>query len=206
MYANVELHGAAARVLAVPANAVLDAGVEKIVFVARGEGTFSPRRVTVGRQTGDRIQVLDGLEEGEQVATSATFFLDSESQLRAGLQNYEAPATGAAPAATGASSVSIEFHARPDPPTTGESMFEVAVEDASGQPVNDAEVSVLQFMPAMPTMNMPAMRNETKLAAAGGGVYRGPAQVMMAGRWDVTVTVTRGGQLLGRKQFAMVAK
>ena len=72
--------------------------------------------------------------------------------------------------------------------------------------MTDAEVSVQQFMPAMPTMNMPAMKSETKLQHAGSGVYRGPAQVLMAGRWDVTVTVARGGQIIGRKQFAMSAQ
>ena len=33
-------------------------------------------------------------------------------------------------------------------------------------------------MAAMPTMNMPAMRNEVKLSPAGGGVYRGTGQVL----------------------------
>jgi hypothetical protein len=61
-------------------------------------------------------------------------------------------------------------------------------------------------MPAMPTMNMPAMRNETKLAPAGGGVYRGPGQVLMGGRWDVTVTVNRNGQRIGSQQFPLVAR
>ncbi len=64
----------------------------------------------------------------------------------------------------------------------------------------------LVHVSAMPTMNMPAMRNETKLPPVGGGVYRGPGQVMMAGRWDVTVTVTRGGQRLGSRQLAVVAR
>ena len=40
----------------------------------------------------------------------------------------------------------------------------------------------------------------------GGGVYRGSGQVMSAGRWDVTVTVTRGGQRLGSSQLAVVAR
>jgi hypothetical protein len=61
-------------------------------------------------------------------------------------------------------------------------------------------------MPAMPTMNMPAMRNEAKLQPVGNGVYRGPGQVLMASRWDVTVNVTRGGARLGSKQFAVVAR
>jgi hypothetical protein len=206
MYANVEIQGSDAMGVTVPANAVLDSGTDKVVFVAEGDGYFTPRPVKVGRNLGDRIEILEGVKEGEQVATGATFFLDSESQLRAGLQNYEAPkaAPGEPPAAGAA--LDIVFRTQPEPPKTGESVFEVAVKDAGGQPVTDAEVSVQLFMPAMPTMNMPAMRNETKLPHAGGGVYRGPGQVMMGGRWDVTVTVAKGGQQLGRKQLAVVAR
>jgi hypothetical protein len=61
-------------------------------------------------------------------------------------------------------------------------------------------------MPAMPTMNMPAMRNETSVPHVGRGTYRGMGQVIMAGRWDVSVTVMRNGQQLGRRQFAVVAR
>ena len=206
MYANVELKGAGGVGLTVPANAVLDSGTEQVVFVAQGEGYFIPRTVKLGRRLGDRIEIADGVKEGEQVATGATFFLDSESQLRAGLQNYEAPSSPQGAAAPGGPALDITFRSQPDPPKTGESLFEVAVKNPAGQPVTDAEISVQLFMPAMPTMNMPAMRNETKLPHAGGGVYRGPGQVMMAGRWDVTVTVSKGGQQMGRKQFAVVAR
>ena len=62
------------------------------------------------------------------------------------------------------------------------------------------------FMPAMPTMNMPAMRNETKLPHVGGGVYRGSGQVMMAGKWDVTVSVKRAGKEIGSKKFPVTAQ
>jgi len=55
-------------------------------------------------------------------------------------------------------------------------------------------------------MNMPAMKSDAKLAPAGGGVYRGSGQVMMAGRWDATVTVVRDGQRLGIKQLPVVAR
>jgi membrane fusion protein, copper/silver efflux system len=206
MFANVQLHSTGGTALTVPANAVLDSGVQKTVFVAQGDGVFTPRTVEVGRQLGDRIQILGGVKEGEQVATSATFFLDSESQLRAGLQNYETPASAGAAPATAGPALDIAFRPQPDPPKTGDSTFEVTVKDPMKGPVTDAEVLVTLFMPAMPTMNMPAMRNETKLPHAGNGVYRGPGQVMMAGRWDATVTVTRGGQRVGSKQFAVVAR
>ncbi len=206
MYANVEIQGTASMGVTVPATALLDSGTDKVVFVAEGDGYFTPRPVKVGRNLGDRIEILEGVKEGEQVATGATFFLDSESQLRAGLQNYEAPKGAQGGPSPGTPTLDIVFRTQPDPPKTGESLFEVAVKDASGQPVGDAEVSVQLFMPAMPTMNMPAMRNEAKLPHVGGGVYRGPGQVMMAGRWDATVTVVKGGQQLGRKQLAMVAR
>jgi len=205
MYANVEIQARDAEGLTVPANAVLEAGTDQVVFIAEGDGYFTPRRVKVGQRLGDRVEIVDGVKEGEQVATSATFFLDSESQLRAGLQNYERPPAAEGGPAAGPA-LDITFRSQPDPPRTGETLFEVVVKDGSGQPVTDAEVTVQLFMPAMPTMNMPAMRNETKLPHVGGGVYRGPGQVMMAGRWDVTVTIVKNGQQLGRKQLAVVAR
>jgi hypothetical protein len=55
-------------------------------------------------------------------------------------------------------------------------------------------------------MNMPAMRNEARLAHAANGVYRGTGQVMMAGRWDVTVNVLRDGQRIGSQQVSVVAR
>jgi Cu(I)/Ag(I) efflux system membrane fusion protein/cobalt-zinc-cadmium efflux system membrane fusion protein len=204
MYANVELRGTGGMAFTVPTNAVLDSGQDQLVFVALGDGMFEPRQVKVGRRAGDSVEILEGLKDGEQVATGAAFFLDSESQLRASLQGYEA-ASATAPAAA-ASGTQITFTTVPDPPKTGENQLEATVKDASGKPIDDAEVSVQFFMPAMPTMNMPAMRSEAKLSPAGAGVYRGTGQVMMAGRWDTTVTVTRGGQRLGTKQLPVVAR
>ena len=204
MFANVEMAATGAPAVVVPLNALLDSGREQIVFVGEGDGHFEPRRVKAGRRLGDDVQILEGIKEGEMVATGAAFFLDSESQLRAAVQGYEAGATAAA--APSAASVDITFHTIPDPPRTGDNQMEVVVKDTKGRPVDGADVSVQFFMPAMPTMNMPAMRSEAKLAPAGGGVYRGPGQVMMAGQWQATVTVTRGGQRVGAKQIAVVTK
>jgi hypothetical protein len=205
MFATVDLEGRDSPGLTVPADAVLEAGREQLVFVALGEGRFDPRAVTVGRRTREEFEITSGLKEGEQVATGAAFFLDSESQLRAAVQSYQSP-PGDAAATTAAERLNIDFRPQPDPPRTGENTFEVTVRDPAGLPVPDADVSVTFFMAAMPTMNMPAMRNQAKLPPAGGGVYRGAGQVMMAGRWDVTVDVSRGGQRLGSRQFAVVAR
>jgi Cu(I)/Ag(I) efflux system membrane fusion protein len=205
MFANVEVPVGGGTGLTVPANAVLDSGTEQIVFVAQGDGVFEPRTVKIGRRLGDSMQILGGLKEGEQVATGAAFFLDSESQLRASLQGYEgAPAGGGGAAAT--TGTDITFHTVPDPAKVGDNQLEAIVKDAGGKPIDDADVTVQFFMPAMPTMSMPAMRSEAKLSPAGGGAYRGMGQVLMAGRWDATVTVMRGGQRLGSKQLPVVAR
>ena len=205
MFAEVLLSGRDAEALTVPTDAVLEAGADQLVFVSLGEGRFEPRPVKVGRRSRDEIEVTSGLKEGEQVATGAAFFLDSESQLRAAVQSYQAPVDQSVSAGS-AQRIDISFRPQPDPPRIGENTFEVAVRDAAGQPISDADVSITFFMPAMPTMNMPAMRNSAKLPPAGGGIYRGSGQVVMAGRWDVTVDVSRAGQRLGSRQFAVVAR
>ena len=206
MYASVELRAPASRGLTVPADAVLDSGTRQTVFVARGEGNFIPRPVTVGRRIGDLVEITRGLQEGEQVASAAAFFLDSESQLRAGLQSYEAAPPSPATAPEVGRTIDIQFRAQPDPPRVGETTFEVSLKSPEGQPVTDANVVVQSLMPAMPTMNMPAIRNETTLAPAGNGIYRGTGALTTSGRWDVTVVVTRAGQQLGRRQLALVAR
>ena len=205
MFATVLLNGREGTALTVPTDAVLEAGADQLVFVALGEGRFEPRPVKVGRRTREEVEITAGLKEGEQVATGAAFFLDSESQLRAAVQSYQVAPAQAGDGST-AANVDITFSPQPDPPRAGENTFEVMVRDASGQPIADADVSVTFFMPAMPTMNMPAMRNQAKLPPAGSGVYRGSGQLMMAGRWDVTVDVSRRGQRLGSRQFAVVAR
>jgi Cu(I)/Ag(I) efflux system membrane fusion protein len=207
MFAHVELRTRGGTGLMVPTNAVLDDGTEQVAFVARGEGVFEPRTVKVGRRVADAIEILEGLRDGEQVATGAAFFLDSESQLRASLHAYETPPVSAGSAgAPAAAHLDLTLRTRPDPPRAGDNEFEVLVKDASGTAIDDAEVTVQLFMPAMPTMNMPAMRSETKLSPAGGGLYRGSGQILMAGRWDAIVMVTRRGAPVAQQKITLTTK
>jgi membrane fusion protein, copper/silver efflux system len=95
MYADVVFQvGANERlVLAVPATAVIDSGTRQIVLVAKGEGRFEPRAVKLGRRGDGDVEVLDGLNKGEEVVTSATFLIDAESNLKAALQTFTQPGT-----------------------------------------------------------------------------------------------------------------
>ena len=85
MYANVEFHVDFARQLYVPQEAVLDSGTEQIVFVAREDSTFQPRRIRTGGRVSNHYIVLEGLQRGEKVVTSGNFLIDSESQLKSAL-------------------------------------------------------------------------------------------------------------------------
>jgi Cu(I)/Ag(I) efflux system membrane fusion protein len=88
MYANVYIESLIdPAALVVPQEAVIDSGLRKIVFVAQGGGKFEPRPVQLGLEGEDNsFQVLDGLNEGESIVTSAQFMFDSESRLREAIQ------------------------------------------------------------------------------------------------------------------------
>jgi len=102
--------------------------------------------------------------------------------------------------------LAIEFRSEPDPPKMGGNSFEVTVKQPDGSPVTDATVTTVFSMPAMPSMNMPAMRSTATLAHEVSGRYRGTGQLSMGGTWTVMVTVSRGPKELGSKKFSVVAK
>ncbi len=68
-------------VLTVPKEAVVVTGERNLVFVRDQSGVLSPRDVVLGPRAGDRVQILQGLEEGERVVASANFLVDAESRL-----------------------------------------------------------------------------------------------------------------------------
>lgn len=83
MFVDVDFSVGMPSRLTVPAEAVLNTGVKKTVFVDRGNGHLEPRQVETGERVGDRIEITRGLRAGERVVTSGNFLIDSESQLKA---------------------------------------------------------------------------------------------------------------------------
>ncbi|HET6341331.1 MAG TPA: efflux RND transporter periplasmic adaptor subunit [Gemmatimonadota bacterium] len=81
MYATVRLEKDLGKVLAVPSSAVLRTGETAIAFVDMGEGRLMPHELTLGMTGGEYVEVLEGLEPGARVVTSAQYLLDSESNL-----------------------------------------------------------------------------------------------------------------------------
>lgn len=98
MYANVSVQAAPKpNVLSIPREALIRTGDSARVIVARGEGRFDPVEVKLGIESGDRMQILEGLKAGDQVVASAQFLLDSEASLQASLRRMTAPQAAAQP-------------------------------------------------------------------------------------------------------------
>jgi membrane fusion protein, copper/silver efflux system len=83
MFVNVEMPVTIPPGLSVPADAIVDSGLAKNVFVQKSPGHFEKREVELGWRFDDRVQVVKGLQEGEVVVSSGTFLVDSESRLQA---------------------------------------------------------------------------------------------------------------------------
>ena len=99
MFVDVELPVSLPAAITVPADAVIDSGVKKTVYVAKGAGYFEPRSVETGWRLGDQVEIVKGLMPGEHIVVSGNFLLDSESRMRMTVgQNAEAPAESPAAA------------------------------------------------------------------------------------------------------------
>ncbi len=95
MFAQVELAVAAkSRVVTVPLSAVIDSGTRRIVLVQVKEGRFEPREVKLGARSDHYVEVLEGVQNGEQVVVSANFLIDAESNLKAAISGFGAAAAG----------------------------------------------------------------------------------------------------------------
>jgi cobalt-zinc-cadmium efflux system membrane fusion protein len=88
MFADLDIEvGENGKALVVPSAAVLDDEGQHLVFVRSGSNQFTPRHVTVGARNNGFIEVVAGLEPGEEVVTNGNFQLKSklyEAVLEAG--------------------------------------------------------------------------------------------------------------------------
>lgn len=63
--------------LVVPRRSVTEIGGKFVVFVREGETQFELHRVTLGREALGRVEVLEGLREGEEIVSDGVFTLKS---------------------------------------------------------------------------------------------------------------------------------
>jgi Cu(I)/Ag(I) efflux system membrane fusion protein len=86
MFARVSIMGDdIGDVVHVPREALIRGGRVNRVVVALGDGRFKAQPVTIGIESGDRVAILSGLSQGDEVVTSGQFLIDSESNIEAAL-------------------------------------------------------------------------------------------------------------------------
>lgn len=99
MLLRLQVAGPVSSRLVVPAEAVIRTGTRAVAIVRKGNGGFEPREVAIGADLGDQLEVVQGLNEGDQVVASGQFLVDSEARLKSVLGGMAA-AGQAAPAAS----------------------------------------------------------------------------------------------------------
>jgi multidrug efflux pump subunit AcrA (membrane-fusion protein) len=61
--------------ITVPADAVQQVDNQAVVFVRQSDTRFERKNVQVGRRTGDLVEILGGLADGEMVVGKGSFYL-----------------------------------------------------------------------------------------------------------------------------------
>jgi len=86
MYANVKIYGGPKDdVVVIPIEALIRTGREERVIIALGEGRFESRPVRAGIESGEWVEVIEGIEPGEDLVVSGQFLIDSEASLKASM-------------------------------------------------------------------------------------------------------------------------
>lgn len=88
MFARIKINtGLHREGISIPSEAVIYSGERKIVFVTKGDGKFTPRKIQTGIYLDNgRVEILSGLAQDDRVVISGQFLLDSESKLREAIQ------------------------------------------------------------------------------------------------------------------------
>jgi Cu(I)/Ag(I) efflux system membrane fusion protein len=140
MYANISLFAEPKlNVLSIPLEALIRSSEGNRVIVSLGDGRFQARSVSIGIESGDSIEILSGLKAGEMVVASGQFLIDSETNLKTGLERLD-----------GSSKISDTQQSSPEPEKIIEGKGIIKVLDAS-------QHKVTLLHEPIPALNWPIM-------------------------------------------------
>ncbi|MFC1702828.1 copper-binding protein, partial [Pseudomonadota bacterium] len=91
MYARVTIFGKShPGALSIPLEALIRGQDTDRVVVALGDGNYTVQEVMSGIESGGWLEIIAGLEVGDEVVTSAQFLIDSEASLAGSIQRLDA--------------------------------------------------------------------------------------------------------------------
>lgn len=88
-FVDVIIHAQPHEALVLPRSSVIHTGQGDLVILSRGDGHFLPVNIETGIESGDWIEVVDGLLEGAEVAVNGQFLLDAASSLHDAAQRMQ---------------------------------------------------------------------------------------------------------------------
>ncbi|HET6593148.1 MAG TPA: efflux RND transporter periplasmic adaptor subunit [Xanthomonadales bacterium] len=90
MYAQVSIFGKLQpAALSIPREALIRAPGRDRVVLALGDGRFHVHEVLTGMESGEWVEIIAGIAEGDRVVTSAQFLIDSEASLTGSVKRLE---------------------------------------------------------------------------------------------------------------------
>lgn len=88
-FVDVIIHTSPRKVLALPRSSVIHTGEGELTILSRGDGHFLPVHIETGIESGDWVEVVDGLLEGAEVAVSGQFLLDAAASMHDATQRMQ---------------------------------------------------------------------------------------------------------------------
>lgn len=70
------------RFMSIPKEAIIEEGDKQIVYVQQRQGHYIPQQIQTGIKGELYTEILAGLEEGDQVVSLGSFFIDAEYKLK----------------------------------------------------------------------------------------------------------------------------
>jgi Cu(I)/Ag(I) efflux system membrane fusion protein len=84
MPAYVIINNKMTNALTLPVDAVLREGEMNVVWVKSGKNSYKIKMVTIGQESGNRIEIKSGLQRGDVVVTSGAYLINSEYIFKKG--------------------------------------------------------------------------------------------------------------------------
>ncbi len=83
--------GSKPKALTIPIESLIQTGKENRVIVQNHDGSFSVKQVKTGMVSQGKVEILEGITEGDLIVVSGQFLLDSEASLKGSLQRINSP-------------------------------------------------------------------------------------------------------------------
>lgn len=157
------------RVMAIPESSVIETGSETIVYRESLPGTFEGVLVTLGpKMTGPNnvtfYPLIQGLEPGDQIATSGSFLVDAETRLNPAAGSiYFGGSSGSK--TTGGNVTTV----RPTTPENEDAKFQAAMKKLT--PEDRAIAEKQRFCPILDNSRLGSMGVPVKLMVNGKSVF-----------------------------------